>query len=117
MEQGEAGGRRIVHKREVTVSEELEVCDIEGTKQYVLVGVLHQQPGHWLAVVRGRDGQGRYACSDREVKATIQPRQMVCSLVMYVKRDCVSFHDLGVQMIYKQVERTETVYNLRPNER
>ena len=45
------------------------------------------------------------------------PKEMVCSVVMYVKREFTNFRDPLVIRLFKGTERVATVYNLRPHER
>ena len=117
---GPGGGTwqgEVVHKRAVPLSEELDLWDNDGQKRYYLVGVVHHAPGHWLALMRGRNGVGCYTCSDTQVKQVILPKKMACSVVMYVKREFVNFWDPVVIRLFKGPEHAATVYKLRPHER
>ena len=96
------GEEPVVHKRAVTLSEELDLQDLAGWKKYALVGVVHHDPGHWLAMVRGRDGHSWYGCSDMHVSRRSLPEEMVCSFVMYVNKDFLSFKDARVQRIFRR---------------
>ena len=71
-------------RRAVTVSHEVAVADAHGAHTFRLHGVIRYQPGHWVALVRGRRTGRWYCCDDLLVTEIPSPVQEVCHLLVYL---------------------------------